>query len=612
VFNKILTNCPFCYNLNFNILFKFFSGACTFKKPMQGRWFQSGMPNVLLINGSYLESKGECYEESGDKYLVYDRHDDCYRCMAIHVKHSSVLQYKETYCDKKSSITDMCNGISGDAQLFSMFRKYPETKPIPCPFKSAPFTFIYNRGAGECSNPPSKAESCTDDSRMVFKYQACPDIPSSESNVEELICLATWKEGSTRYLIGKMAQGGRRSLTSDEDQYRCFIYQRSVENGKVVYNIAQSGDASCTGVSNAFEGSRIMKLTTVDNHHNRCKFPEWITDHHTWLSLDHRKTYKFSQRNATLKILDEDPPKPKKIPQINLANQAAYAFQQFGFESQDQRRNTEMRVVCHSILQAQEHKKVQIVAHVTSGCDSGYVCMVFYKRDSNVIEIQQSDNMVENEDACNQFDPSTSTFTTLITTNLHSKKCPHLGKYSIQHSLNSAEEKRKKREKPNEDLNVLTQPEEEECQNDDYQALSVGCSGSSEMEFKNTCKRHSITSFQCHGHWEENGLSYIIATPTQRKSMDALRYCFIYQITSQPQSDVIEGTLGRVGPPVLRLSSATDSCHRHIIPGVTGSQAYNFTSNGTCAEYDELSAAVIFVPALVLILSTLAAVLVLR
>lgn len=180
--------------------------------------------------------------------------------------------------------------------------------------------------------------------------------------MDELICLALWKEGSTRYLIGKMAQGGRRSLTSDEDQYRCFIYQRGVENGKVVYNIAQSADASCSGMSNAFEGSRTMKLTTVDNHHNRCKFPEWITDHHTWLSLDHHKTYRFSQRNATLKILDDDPPKINKV-----QTQAAFAPFQFGFESQDQRRNSEMRVVCHSILQALEHKKVQIVAHVTSG-----------------------------------------------------------------------------------------------------------------------------------------------------------------------------------------------------------------------------------------------------
>lgn len=79
--------------------------------------------------------------------------------------------------------------------------------------------------------------------------------------VEELICLATWKEGSTKYLIGKIAQGSRRSLTSDEDQYRCFIYQRGKEDGKIVYNIAQSGDATCSGLQSSTEGSRTMKFT---------------------------------------------------------------------------------------------------------------------------------------------------------------------------------------------------------------------------------------------------------------------------------------------------------------------------------------------------------------
>lgn len=183
--------------------------------------------------------------------------------------------------------------------------------------------------------------------------------------VEELVCLATWKEGSTRYLMGRIAQGNRRNLISDEDQYRCFIYQRTTEGSKTVYNIAQSGDATCNGLQNAFEGSRTIKLTTEDNHHKRCKFPEWITEHHTWLSLDKKKIYKFSQKNATLKIVDEELPKHNKIHQ---QAQTAFAFQEFGFESQDQRRqNSEARVMCHSILQSVEQKRVQIVAHVTAG-----------------------------------------------------------------------------------------------------------------------------------------------------------------------------------------------------------------------------------------------------
>lgn len=62
-----------------------------------------------------------------------------------------------------------------------MFRSEPKAEPEECPFKGAPFTFTYSRGQGDCTNPPSRAESCTDDSRLILKYQACPDIRAAES-----------------------------------------------------------------------------------------------------------------------------------------------------------------------------------------------------------------------------------------------------------------------------------------------------------------------------------------------------------------------------------------------------------------------------------------------
>ncbi|XP_018562626.1 uncharacterized protein LOC108904516 [Anoplophora glabripennis] len=582
--------------------------GCQFKKSWQGRWFQSGVPNYLFINGSYIDTKGECYEEEGDKYLVYEKQDNCFRCLVIHPKHPSVLQYKETFCEPKASLADICSMITGDAFLYSLFRKYPEAKPITCPFKSAPFTFSYNRMTGDCSNPPSKAESCTDDSRLVLKYQACPDVHGSESNVEELVCLATWKEGSTRYLMGKISQGNRRSA-SDEAQYRCFIYQRSTENGKTIYNVAESADATCTGLdATALEGSRTMKLTTVDDQHKRCKFPVWITDHHTWLSLDHHKTYKFSQRNATLKILDDEPPKQNKVHQSFTQT---FSFTEFGFESQDQRRqNSEMRVVCHGILQQQEQKKVKIVAHITAGCDSGYVCMVFYKRDSNIIELQQTENYVENpDDACLDFDPSTTPYTTLITTTLHPKKCPHLGRYTLA-SISTQAKKRKKRQQPD-DVKSANNPEPD-CVSHDYEALAVGCSGSHEMEFKSSCSQQAVSAYSCHGSWEENGITYVITTPVARKSTDALRYCFIYTLADEAKSAMIDGILGKEGPPILRLSGVSESCHRNIVPGVGGNWAFNFTSNGTCAESDDVNTSQLLLPTVCLVALSVLSVIVLR
>ncbi|KAF2883750.1 hypothetical protein ILUMI_22414 [Ignelater luminosus] len=577
------------------------SGGCTFPEAWSGRWFQSGIPNPVLINRTHIETKGECYEQGDDtKYLVYDRSDGCYRCMAIHNKHTTVLQYKETFCE--GSPNDLCFGITGDAPLYSMFRKSPEAKPVPCPFKSAPFTFSYNKGSGDCNNPPSKAESCTDDSRLVLKYQACPDVPSAESNVEELMCMATWKEGSTRYLLGKISQVNRRALTSDEDQYRCFIYQRRDEGGKNIYYIAQSGDATCNGIQNALEGSRTMKFITVDNHHNRCKFPVWITDHHTWLSLDHKKMYKFSQRNATLKIVDEEP-KPNRFHQ-NYAQ--PFDFQQNGFESQDQRRqNSEMRVVCHNILQSQEQKKVQIVAHITAGCDSGYVCMMFYKRDSNVIELQQSERYEENpDDACRYFDPTVTPYTTLITPTLHPKKCPHRGRFTVISS--TAANSRKRRQQPGLDNN--SGQSLSNCQQHDYEGLAIGCNGEQAlMEFRSSCSQQSFNTYNCLGSWQENNTYYVVTSPISRKSSDVLRYCFIYNINGPPQtaSSIIEGALGRnTRPAMLRLSSVSESCHRDTTPGVSGTWAFNFTSIGTCAEVGNTDVSSVILPSVFLIVLT--------
>lgn len=51
----------------------------------------------------------------------------------------------------------------------------------PFYFRSGPFTFTYNRGHGECKNPVSNIDSCTEDSRLLLSFQACPDVSGTES-----------------------------------------------------------------------------------------------------------------------------------------------------------------------------------------------------------------------------------------------------------------------------------------------------------------------------------------------------------------------------------------------------------------------------------------------
>lgn len=105
--------------------------------------------------------------------------------------------------------------------------------------------------------------------------------------MEELECLATWKEGSSRYLVGRLHHG---HASSSEERYRCFVYERAgqsvvgigravlgmatidhevgippsgplPEGASEVYRVAQSGDATCNGLFSPMEGSRTMTLT---------------------------------------------------------------------------------------------------------------------------------------------------------------------------------------------------------------------------------------------------------------------------------------------------------------------------------------------------------------
>lgn len=46
--------------------------------------------------------------------------------------------------------------------------------------------------------------------------------------VEELTCLAGWKDGNSRYLVGLVSH---HHAISNEDRYRCFVYEKISGSG---------------------------------------------------------------------------------------------------------------------------------------------------------------------------------------------------------------------------------------------------------------------------------------------------------------------------------------------------------------------------------------------
>nr|XP_012139271.1 PREDICTED: uncharacterized protein LOC100884026 isoform X4 [Megachile rotundata] len=370
-----------CFLLPHSCILGASHAGCEFPAQWNGHWFQSGNQGLVTVNGSMMTSKGRCIETKDDKFLTHDKAEKCYRCIVMHMKHPNVLQYKETYCTDESpkpSLLSMCSKLTSDTILISLFRT--GAAPMACPFKG-PLEFTYSHGEGECKFPLSIAETCTQESRLLLRYQACANVYSSESVDVELECLATWKEGSTYNLVARL-HGARK--TNDEDSYRCFIYEQTSNNS---WNLAQSADASCAGLISIKEAARTFKLKQK-NSPNRCTYPSWVVANKSWVALDPiASRLQASPYNMT--ILDRK----------------------------------ETRLVCHSVVPISDRpfnpdkeNQVQYVAKATLDCTNGYVCLMFHRRDDHVIEMQLSEWSQQPDNVCNSstFNSHSTPYTTFI------------------------------------------------------------------------------------------------------------------------------------------------------------------------------------------------------
>ncbi|XP_055321818.1 uncharacterized protein LOC129577954 isoform X3 [Sitodiplosis mosellana] len=374
---------------------------CTFPQRWEGSWFLSGNQQPIFIKGNTLSFRGKCMASDGDKFLIVDE-KGCHRCLVIYEKHKNVLQYKENYCKGRETLQNLCEQIAGDALLYSLFKENAE--PVKCPLRG-PFTFTYNRGHGECRNPVSNIESCTEDSRLLLNLQACPDVAGTESTVEELTCLATWKDGNSRYLVGLVSH---LHAVSNEERYRCFVYEKILSNDDTSkdaeYKLAQSGDATCNGLDSAEVGSRIMTLRRSPPT-ERCDFPAWFKGPKHWHSLAGNNQYVYHQSDGSMHIL-----KPNG--------------------------HMETRALCEQINK-NAATETQVIVHQTTGCKSGYMCMIFYRRDTHIAEVQMGLPAVRLEDACtvDNFDVMKLPYVTLVAATVDPQECPLNGLYSLRGAI---------------------------------------------------------------------------------------------------------------------------------------------------------------------------------
>ncbi|CAL7946745.1 unnamed protein product [Xylocopa violacea] len=549
------------------------NGSCEFPATWVGEWYQYGKPTPINVNATALGEK-ICVERSDHSYIVYG--DNCYQCIIVNDRHENVIQFREGWCYlEQTTLEDMCSNIKSDDTLYSMFRV--NSKPIPCPFSGPSFTFTYDKGYGECAMPISLAEKCTDESKLLLKYQACPDIERSESNTEELQCLAVWNDGRNKYLVGTLKG---RSVSGAEKMYRCFLYEEKTHHqGKIAYLLAQSGEPTCNGLTTVSEGSPTIKLTKVDKEHNKCKYPSWITEHHDWHSLDGTKVYHFTNKNATLKV--------------RVQNTDGDMFY-------------EEKIVCHNLeklvsTESTDGYKVKLTAHVTSGCDIGYVCMIFHKRDHHVIELQQSnEKAIMPDEACSLADISAMPYTTLISSSLRQRKCPNPGRYAIlgfapfststktfgrqdriakrwawhedtsekdsyeeqlqrqqhqhhhhhhHHHHQQQQQQQQQEQQQQQNAQHGGEQEEEDCKSTN---IGIGCASSDQTEIVigKTCNTQG-TTFYCHGSWEEKDIWYtLVSLKTDQASPNYGQIlCFSMRLGGDGGKSSINGKMIRAKHP---------------------------------------------------------------
>ncbi|XP_069162756.1 uncharacterized protein [Procambarus clarkii] len=432
-----------------------------------------------------------------------------------------------------------------------MFRLSAE--PVRCPFPYT-YTFTYNRGHAECTYPLSTVDSCTEDWRILFRYQACPDIQGTESTTEELVCLAAWKEGSNRYLVGKSEHP---LAMSDEDRYQCFVYKSWDNNTASGIMMAQSGDATCNGLYSVTGGSMTLVLRRVDTSGSKCRFPVW-SNGPKWRSLDGHTTLDVNRHNSTLKLTSHAHSGP----------------------------------VTHACLEPFAHTKhsATYVTRVIYGCTSGYQCVHMLARDDHVLEIIMGKVTPVAVAACSPqyFDISSNNFTTFVRSTAESRQCPGTGRYEVVGGGSVGVDIRASAVASTSRSGggggggsvagggglgvpggggsggeLIPGHHSSECEDLPYTSLSVGCSTTDTLVISNRC---SSAEYSCHGWWEEGGRQYLVVTPISRSSKGFRHLCLVLDH----------------GSGVLSLASSTLSCGRDLTPGLHGHIALNTTSVGGC------------------------------
>jgi len=525
--------------------------GCQFPSDWLGSWHHLGHDNPLNVSLSSIDTKGTCFQsissdadinKTGFGQFIMKEEKGCLKCMIIYRKHHNVLQYREGDCETRQSLmsrpgglTKLCSEIPGDTAMYSMIRLW--SKPVQCPIQG-PHSVSYGKGGAtkHCTHPPSLMDSCSDDSVLQIKYQACPDIQGSESRVERMTCVAKWKEGNKRYFVA-LVNSKHSQWAEQKDRYQCFLYEDISNQMKMSQG---QFSASCQGLWSVLEGSRTFSLQKLSGG-NSCKLPEAIRYNQRWRSLNHELSIHIDSDNTSFSFLKSG----------TLLEQ----------------------VTCHSVdmIEAMEMNnadEVQMVAHVKSGCSSGYICFILSALNKNIVNITYGLKSNHPHEACQHYYFSSQTWkSSILVAENTSTPCPFSGSYSVSGSSSSTSSPSSSRSSwilpppevsGDEDLAEKYQMlKEKENKNGDRCStfMQAGCSNSHSLEVRSACEGGGSTSQKesllCHGIWRSSasGTQYHLVLSSQAPSLTY--FCLDYT----DKDGVVEGRFNEASCGSMNSSS---------------------------------------------------------
>ena len=191
---------------------------------------------------------------------------------------------------------------------------------------------------------------------------------------------------------------------------------------------------------------------------SQCELPTWLTDHHSWTSLDSSIQLHINSGEKSFKLK-------------NL---------------QDIIHPEDSHVSCHNIVK-KEKNIVKLVTYVKSGCDSGFVCSVFIQEAQNVIKVLFGHKARSPAEACSDLYFSSSVIKSLLLVSKATSidSCPMSGRYKIS---------------PHSPLPIT------HCPTPSSLHLISGCGSSAlSVEYQCSSQNRTKTEYSCKAHWTGPG-----------------------------------------------------------------------------------------------------------